>query len=881
MKIVNLFVSFIIFSILFFSSAESLCAQEVRKKELKEADYSLWHHLITQGISEHGKWITYTHKYASSKDTLFVKNAHSLITYAIKAGFNATFLNESKLVCQKEANKFIMLDLITGEQSSLNNVTEYAVAKNNAMLILKQTDAYQNSLLFTDANGKISKTIPNLINWKLNPDKTKLAYSTKVADEFAVKIINLDRAVKETFVTKQTSEPRQMEWSASGNLLAFLTSKGSNIKKMGRGAVHAYNDQSHTLWEIELSNYPELIPTHHMGESYKAALLISEDEKRVFFGMEEIKPRSNPDASAVQVWNTADRSIYPGKVKMSDFRRYAIIVAWQMEKGVLNQITDKDLPFIQLDANLQYAITSNPLEYEPQFKYNGDRDYYINNLETGDKRLFLKAASGEPSDLVASPNGRYLLYFKKYQWWSYNLKSKKHTLLTNGIKLLETEDDDANVKAGSPSRIACFANKDREVYIYDEFDLWKIKTDGSAAERITKGREANTRFKLLNSAQIKTKTFNYNGIQAAEMDINKPWYFKTINNKDQSNGIVVYNKNNSAKPLVIKNKLITDILLTADGKNILLNAQSFNLPPQLSILSIRDKKEKIVHQSNPLHEKYYYGKSELFSFNVLNQSVDGVLLYPSNYNPQKKYPMIVHIYQTQTQELNAYKNPSLLDQRGFNSSNFTTQGYFVCLPNMIYEIGNTAEITSKCINAAVQKIIDKDIIDKDRIGLIGHSYGGYETNAVVTHKNPFRTAISGASYSDLAADYLHVAWDFKTADYRRYEFGQMRMGSTLFEDPERYHKNSSILKADAISIPILLWSGADDQHVDVNHSYKLHMALRRLQKNSVMLIYPFEKHVIQKPTNQIDLSTKIKEWFDYYLNKGEYKPWMTPDFLEN
>lgn len=864
-------------SLLYF---QSLLAQKQLKKELLTEDYGRWHQLFTKGISQQGNWMTYTHHYNSNADTLFVKNTASLKVHGFAKGFKPNFVAESKLIYQQPGNTLSIFDLTKESRVSLEQVSEYGIAKNNQHLILQRVANEKAALLITDANGKLEQEITNLLAWKIDPTQSKVACVTQEADHFTVIIIELDKKLKKIILFKNATTLGQLEWNVTGTTLAFLSPYTDTIEKNTRGAVYAYDIQTQKLATLYLSEHPTLVPTHAIRASYPTELIISEDGERVFFGMDEKKEQAMQDLASVQVWNTSDKSIYPGKIDMNDWRKRPIISVWWPANGKAIPITDHNLPFVQLDAKMKYAITSNPLAYEPQFKYHGDRDYYLTILATGEKKLLLEAASGEPSDLVSSPDGKYLLYYKNDTWWSYDFASEKHSLLTKEINFVETERNDANAINALNSRVAAFTMDDKDVLIYDTYDIWKVRTDGSSTERITKGRETQTRFSLIAQSQLTDHIYVYDGFQAAQVDLKQPLYFKTIEEPTQKNGIFIYHKNQPAKPLVIKDKLINDISLTKDRKKIIYKEQDFDVPPQVVLFNPMDKKENVVHRSNPQHNEYYYGKSELFSFQVLGKSVGGVLLYPANYDPKKKYPMIVHVYQKQTSDLHLYQKPSLQDFRGFNVSHFTAQGYFVCLPNMLYEIGNTGEVATKCINAAVQSIVEKAIIDKDRIGLIGHSYGGYETNFIVTQKNPFKTAVSGASYSDLAADFLHVAWDFKTADYRRYEYGQMRMGTTLFEDPMRYLRNSPILLAQGVSIPLLLWTGAEDRHVDVDHSYKFHMALRRLRKDNVMLVYPNERHVIQNPKNQIDLSTRISEWFDYHLKDGEPKPWMTPNFTE-
>jgi dipeptidyl aminopeptidase/acylaminoacyl peptidase len=853
-------------------------AQTNQKKDLLPADYGQWHQLQIRTVSEKGNWICYTHHYTHNADTLFARNTRTLKTYAFPKGTSGAFMGETHFVCLQHGNRLGFLDLGRDSRHIIDSITAYGIAGSD-YLLLERIGRYSKRLLIRNVRTNTDTEVPNVVQWKLDPTQSRIACITEVDNRFAVRLIELGRLPEMTVLLENRGAMRQLEWNSTGIVLGFLSAPDSQHASSDRGAVYCYSTIDRKLWALDLSACPAIVEASlAMGASYNSPLLVTEDGQRVFFGLESTSQQPLEDPSAVQVWNTQDQSIHPAKISVHDWRKRPVIAVWLPATGQAFPVTSYSRPFLQLDANGRYAVVSNPLEYEPQFKYHGDRDYYLIDLETGSSRLFLERASGEPTDLVASPGGRYLLYYKARQWWSYDLDTGTQACLTHNIEW-DQENEDSSADALT-SRVAGFSADDDQVLIYDAYDVWKIRADGSTSERITDGRATRTRFTIAPASLVKPRTYLYDGYQAAAVDLGHSLYFRSVNTITQQTGIYVYTGKGHAKPVLTKDKLLTSLILTADRKKAFFLEEDFNEPPKVVLLDFKTRKEKNIWHSNPQHSGYYYGKSELFSFDLAGATVGGVLLYPARYDPNKKYPMIVHIYQKQTTELHQYQNPSLANRRGFNPTHYTLQGYFVCLPNMAYEIGDTGTVASRCVNAAVQHILERNIIEKDRIGLIGHSYGGYETNFIVTQQNPFRTAVSGASYSDLAADFLHVAWDFKSADYRRYEHGQMRMGKTLFEDPERYHRNSPILHAEGVSIPLLLWTGANDHHVDAAHSYKFHMALRRLGKENVMLVYPGEKHVLQNPKNQTDLNIRINEWFDYHLKDGSQKPWMMPNFRE-
>jgi dipeptidyl aminopeptidase/acylaminoacyl peptidase len=256
----------------------------------------------------------------------------------------------------------------------------------------------------------------------------------------------------------------------------------------------------------------------------------------------------------------------------------------------------------------------------------------------------------------------------------------------------------------------------------------------------------------------------------------------------------------------------------------------------------------------------------------------GILFYPADYKSEKKYPMIVHIYERQFSYLNDYENPSSLSPDGFNVNHITTKGYFVLYPDIEYVFGNLAQSVTQSVLSAVDKVVAMGVVDPAKIGLLGHSFGGYETDLIITQTDRFAAAVSGAAWTDLVSSYLYVSGTFKKPDFYRAETNQLRIGKSLYEDMQSYLKNSPVLLAQNVKTPLLGWAGENDRHIHSLQSMEFYMALRRINKEHTLLIYPDEGHELSQRQNQKDLSSRIMEWFDYYLKNGNRQDWMNADF---
>ncbi len=135
----------------------------------------------------------------------------------------------------------------------------------------------------------------------------------------------------------------------------------------------------------------------------------------------------------------------------------------------------------------------------------------------------------------------------------------------------------------------------------------------------------------------------------------------------------------------------------------------------------------------------------------------------------------------------------------------------------------------------------------------------------------FAAAVAGAAINDYVSSYLWITWGFEKPNFWHYEFGQLRMGKSLYENYQGYLKNSPIYHADKVNTPLLSWAGEQDAQVHYYQTIEFHLALRRLDKINTMLLYPGEDHVLMNKKHQKDLTERIEQWFDYYL-KGSKKP---------
>lgn len=841
-----------------------LWGQVGQKKDLTETDYDLWETIQMDKLSPDGRWASYTTVPEKGERTLSVRNTSNAKTYSVPSGWNSLFTPDHFFYCQS-GNDVHYINLKEGKKQTIPGVGQYQYSqKHNLLIYLHKASPQNKTLHIQTPAGKILKSIDNVVQYSLSPDGQQLLYSIFTNEKYGLLSINLKNIDIEKWITSaSTNQFTKFVWSKDSRAAVFF----SKSKKNTIESVFLYRHDFEKLFEFN----PAVETSFPENSSIVASsneILISDDLQRIFLYVRENTTNLPVDpAPKPEIWNASDKLIYPFFEQWSDKKiKLPKLMMWRPMTGGFSQLTTHELPKIILSGNQQYALLSNPFEYEPQYDMDGPCDYYLLNLTTMDKKKILTRASSAIRDIIPSPDGRYIAYFKNNNWWTYDILRDIHTDITIGLDTAFAGKVDLLVPSsafGNPG----WSADNKEILLYDQYDIWAIKPDGSASRRLTRGREEQITYRIGDNPNDGRLYFTYDGLTAGSYDLDKPVILNARGN-DRKTGFFIW-KNNNIEKIIYEDSSIDQLYYTNKGKKI-YRRQKFNLPPQLIFKDGSDK-ENIFLQSNPQHQNYHWGKNALIHFeNSKHQKLKGVLYYPAAYDSQKKYPMIVNIYEIQSGGLHSYSIPSMYNEAGFNPAVFTSQGYFVFLPDILHEDENVGPSSLDCVTAGTQKVISMGIINPDKIGLMGHSFGGYETAFIINHTKLFKTAIASGAITDLTSYFLSVGWGTGRPDMWRFHSEQWRMNEkTPFENPEDFNRNSPLASITNLQIPLLLWSGKEDVQVDWHQSIEYYLAMRRLGKKGVLLLYPKEGHLLADPSNQKDLTRRVLQWFGYYLKEEE------------
>lgn len=848
--------------------------QVVQKKNLQPSEYPLWGQLLIDKVSPDEKWVSYKMEYPTGKDTLFLRNAKDLKTFSFPSGANSLFTKDNFFIVRRD-KELEILDPQTGRKESILGADKYIYSDQaNLLLISIREENKADRLVIKIPLGRTLLEVHDIGHFSLSPDGSKIIYAVHSNGKNSVFLADAAKISTSKWLSNSSDlKYESFSWQKDAKAVAFYgKSKNGKIS-----SIFLYTLADGKLIEFDPGRQSSFPADFSISDEALNPIIISDNLEKVFFTIRGNK-KTEPDngGSNVEIWNANDKWVYTQEQSYGKFETGKKRCFWQTDLGNFTQITSPELPHVMLTRDHQYAVLSNPKQYEPQFEESaGPRDYYILNLQTNEKYSFLIKQQSNLQGMYSSPAGRYISYFRDMNWWIYDLVRKTHTNITSKIgvpfygkvNLLA-----ADYAYGNPGWTA----DENEILLYDQFDLWAVRVDGSASRRLTKGRESKIRFRLqlrsYNSSSSKNSVYDYplNG----RFDLNDELFLRAVGD-DGKTGCFSWRKDKGVKPIIYGDSLIDDISFGNKKQNIFCIEQRFDLPPQL-IFKEKSAPLKTIFKSNPHASKYNWGKSELVRFqNSKKQDLKGILYYPANYDPAKKYPMIVHIYEIQSFDLHRYSNPTFSVESGYNPTLFSCEGYFVFSPDIIHEKGNVGPSTLDCVLSGTSKIIDMGIIDPKKIGIMGHSFGGYETVFIINHTNMFATAIGSGAIVDLTRRFLTLGANTRKPEMWRFGSGGWRLGTkTPFSERPDFDRNSPLESIENLQIPLLMWCGKEDTQVDPFQSMEYYLALRRLGKKCIFLQYPKEGHTLLDPINQKDLSTRILQWYGYYLKDEKKAEWI-------
>jgi hypothetical protein len=582
------------------------------------------------------------------------------------------------------------------------------------------------------------------------------------------------------------------------------------------------------------------------------------------------KPAAKDKPAGVDVWHSKDERIIPMQrlQKARDLERnYAS--AWRIDEGTWLKLgTDAFEQVTILDGD-RFAIETDRKPYITQNMFDTTRqDVHVIDLASGRRT---KAITGVWYLQGASPGGRYLLYFNADQYWTYEPATGRTANISGALKAVWTNPDyDTPYRVQRPpAGFGGWLKDDAAVLLYDQHDVWRVAPDGSGGIRLTRGAEGAVQYRVVRTDD----EYRY-------VDPLVPTYFSLYGRWTKQSGYARATLGQAAaaatapERLVWADKSVGRLVKAGKADLFAYTVQGFDDSPDVFVGGAGLANARQVTRTNPFQTDVAWGRSSVVDYrNSRGERLQGALYYPAGYVAGRRYPMIVYVYERLSQGVHNYVVPS--ERSPYNASVFAANGYFVLSPDIVFRPRDPGIAAVDCVTAAVKAVLATGMVDPKRVGLVGHSWGGYEASFIPTQTGIFAASIAGAPITNLLSFYGAIHWNQGMPEPQHFETGQARMDVPFWVDLPAYIRNSPTIFVDKLQTPMLIFFGDKDGTVDFRQGVEMYNYARRAGKQLVMLVYANENHSAQEKPNQIDYHRRILQWFGHYLKGEEAPDWIT------
>ena len=630
----------------------------------------------------------------------------------------------------------------------------------------------------------------------------------------------------------------------------------------------------------------------------------SEGGGRILFG---VAPRPAPeeedddvleeDKVVLDVWNWRDPYLQPMQlVRADDERKRTYAAAVLADGGPVVQLGSPDVPTVRhaAEGDATHALGVTDAPYRQLLSWDGRyNDLYALDMATGERRLLAEKVKGFGGGSI-SPAGKYAAWWDgaRRQWMVARLDGRSTRGAAGPGEAMAASAQvphpvwnelDDHPDLPPPYGSAGWTEDDRAFLFYDRYDVWRFDPETGAVADLTEGagRAAGVRFRYARADPELAHVPEGSALWRALHYTNKQaGFYRGRTDRPQS-----------PEPLVMSDHAYRLRGKAENADRWLVTREDFREFPDLwiadGIMDVRSASARDggrgaaalpgmtkMSDANPQQAEFRWGSAEIVEWSS-NDGVplQGILFKPDDFDPSQKHPMMVYFYERMSDGIHNYRSP----RPGGSSISvpfYVSRGYVVFVPDIPYEIGYPGESALDAVVPGVLRVLAEGFVDKDKIGVQGHSWGGYQIAYMITKTNLFAAAEAGAPVSNMTSAYGGIRWQSGMSRMFQYERTQSRIGGSLWEATNEYLHNSPVFYADKIWTPLLMMHNDEDGAVPWYQGIEMFVAMRRLQRPVWMLNYNGEAHGLRKEANRKDWAVRMQQFFDHYLKDAPAPVWM-------
>lgn len=749
--------------------------------------------------------------------------------------------SEIHLMSEVQGNTYSLSNLMTNMDSKLIHVTEYKLSKKGDLLVAvvkRNVDKVDSAYIYVAQKGdnknfqKKFSYQGNIKSIAIDDAGTQVSFLAS-ADTAKVKVYDL------------------YYWKTDYTAPSLVVDRNNSAMKKN--------------WSVNENQTP----------------FFSENGKRIFFGT-NMQPVNEPKDTLLEeekykldLWSYTDKRLQPHQLKeLSKDNKKSFLAVYHIADNKMVQICDSivDNYKLVLNGDGDVALGISDIDYQNSWSWDSPwpSDYYTIDLLTGEKTEQLHK-HGFNAEL--SVTGKYLIWYQRKvdHWFAMNIKTGDKWNITGSVKDIFYVDDNGNPEEENAFGIMGWSENDEFVYIYSKYDIWKVNPENLKMECLTDNKnnlEKNDGTKYTNVVLDKEEKF-----------INDKFLLlHTFNDETKKAGFakLIRNTTDDYPSQIIEDDKKFYFIGKAKNSDVeIFAASSFTQYPDLMLTKLFDfPKASKISNANPQQAQYNWGTAELTSWtSPEGKNLKGIIYKPENFSKDSIYPLLVYFYELYSDDIHNYYSPRP-SASIINPTEYASNGYVVFFPDIKYDEGTPGDNAYDCIVSGTEHILSMGYTNRNRIGIQGQSWGGYQTAYLITRTTMFTAAMAGAPVSNMTSAYGGIRWGSGLSRAFQYEKGQSRIGKTLWEDRERYIYNSPLFFADKVQTPLLIMHNDEDGAVPWYQGIEYFSGLRRLNKPVWMLTYNGDDHNLRKWPNKMDLSIRMRGFFDYYLLDKPMPKWM-------
>ncbi len=577
---------------------------------------------------------------------------------------------------------------------------------------------------------------------------------------------------------------------------------------------------------------------------------------------------TDDEEADVQVWHWNDDDIIRaqefGANRIARMTRAAV---WHRDSNAVVVLGRDIQESVQVLEGGHWALEPDysPYLFERRFGSSA-ADWYRVDVKDGGRDLLARGVQAAPE---ANPTGTSALLFEDSSWVAVDLATLRRTPLDPSGSLSALQPlADYDYPGPRPSwGVAAWQSDGSRAYLYDKYDVWSADLGTGSVERMTNGAPRGVRYRAVN-LDLDAGFFD-----DPEVEADEALWLRTFDTRTKAAGYARL-RDGHVDELLSEDAAVSGLVRAADADLYAIRVERWDDSPDWFVGNARLSDLTQVTETNPFQADFAWGRTELVDYTTeAGHDLQAILAYPADFVEGRRYPLILYQYERLSDGLHRYQIPDERDYYDFQA--WSQAGYFVLMPDIVYEPGRPGPSALDAVESALDAAVATGHVDPDAMGLIGHSWGGYQAAYLPTRTHRFAASVAGAAITDFISFMGAVHWSGGLPESGHWETGQARMARPAWEDLEGHLESSPVNFIHELQTPVLLMHGDDDGVVDFRQGLEYYNYARRAGKPVVMLVYPGAGHGLSEKAQQIDYHRRIMQWFGHYL-KGEAAPsWIT------